>query len=395
MISSQEALEIIINHKLDFGTEKVSLSQSYGRVLKEPVFADRDFPPFDRVMMDGIAINHAAIKLEQTKFPIEGIQAAGSAQKSLQIQEHCYEVMTGAVLPNNTDTVIPYEKISITDGVVSLQLTDIKLGQHIHRKGTDQKKGNILIKENMQISGAEMGILATVGHFEVCVAKAPKILIVSTGDELIQVGQKPATHQLRRSNVYSLVGLLKAQHIHADEIHLTDNKKELSDKFEHLLNQYDVILCSGAVSMGKFDFLPEVFKELGVKQLFHKVAQRPGKPFWFGRKNHCSVFAFPGNPVSTYVGCLYYFNAWLSKSTGINQKENYAMLNEQFSFSPKLTYFLQVKLSNKTGTILATPLSGKGSGDLANLALADGFMILPPNKEHFHKGENYPIISYR
>ena len=169
----------------------------------------------------------------------------------------------------------------------------------------------------------------------------------------------------------------------------------MSRLIQHL-EKYDVLLFSGAVSKGKFDFLPEVFDELGVEKLFHKVKQRPGKPFWFGKKGSKCIFAFPGNPVSTFVGCLKYFYPWYKKSARIEfENQDKAMLSEDFTFKPELTYFLQVKTENRNGLLYATPFVGNGSGDLANLAETDAFLEIPDNRNDFKEGEVFPLIEFR
>jgi len=403
LTSVKEAITIILNNTEDFGTEEVAFDKSLGRVLKENIVADRDFPPFNRVSMDGIAINSKAFKNGQKAYKIEGIQAAGDSQKTLQSTANCLEAMTGSVLPKNTDAIVQYELLKIENGVATLQIDSIKEFQNIHKKGLDRKQGAILIKKNIKISAAEIGIFATVGKTTVKVAKQPKVMIISTGNELVQVNQTPAAFQIRRSNVFTLVAHLKRLNILAQTAHIEDDKEVLSQKIETFLNEYDVLLFSGAVSKGKLDFIPEVLNNLGVKKLFHRVKQRPGKPFWFGKKacsersrSDTTVFAFPGNPVSTYVSCLKYFYPWYYKSMGLNfENENQAILAEDYYFKPNLTYFLQVKLRNINGKLMATPLSGKGSGDLANLVNADAFLELPDDKSNFTKGEVFPIIKYR
>jgi molybdopterin molybdotransferase len=261
--------------------------------------------------------------------------------------------------------------------------------------------------------------LATVGKSTVKVAKNPKVMIVSTGDELVEISEIPKEYQIRRSNVHTLVSLLQKKNISADTSHITDNKNELKQKIEGFLSDYDVLLFSGAVSKGKFDFIPEVLDELGVEKLFHKVAQRPGKPFWFGikatssisgqdekltiersrnekGKNSTIVFAFPGNPISTFVSCVKYFYPWLDTSLGLKSKnENLAILANDITFKPSMTYFLQVKLEKRNGSIFAIPIAGKGSGDLANLVEVDAFLELPADKMEFKKGEAFPVIEYR
>jgi molybdopterin molybdotransferase len=437
MITSKKALEIILNHTKNFGVEEIPFIEATGRILKEAIVADRDFPPFNRVSMDGIAVVYDIFTSGRREFSIENMQAAGSEQVTLKHKENCIEAMTGAVLPKNTDAVIPYELVTIKDGKATVNLEEIKQLQNVHLQGKDRKVNDPLLKINTVISPAEIGVLATVGRVTVKVAKQPKVMIISTGDELVEVSENPLVHQIRRSNSYTLVALLENLHILADTVHITDDKPLLKQKIEQFLKDYDVLLFSGAVSKGKFDFIPEVLDELGVKKLFHRVKQRPGKPFWFGvkdalnisergennsfglsgqngdechservkrsepagrqgRESHTVVFAFPGNPVSTFVGCVKYFYPWVKKTMGIGfENKQKAILSEDYFFKPALTYFLQVKLENNNGMLYATPITGNGSGDLANLADADAFLELPDDRNEFKKGEVFPLIKYR
>lgn len=380
--------------------------------MKENIVADRDFPPFHRVSMDGVAVQLKQFEEGRRTFKIEGVQPAGSSQLTLKNNESCIEVMTGAVLPSNVDAVIPYEKVTIKNGIAELNIDALSYFQNIHQKGKDKKENDVLIKSNTKISPAEIGVLATVGKSTVKVAKQPKVMIISTGDELVEVNQQPKEYQIRRSNVHTLVATLAQHTINAETAHIVDNKKVLKEKIANFLTNYDVLLFSGAVSKGKFDFIPEILDELGVEKLFHKVAQRPGKPFWFGsiassalsehdvyegeKKADKIVFAFPGNPISTFVSCLKYFVPWWKKSIGLEfQNRNFAVLAEDVTFKPSLTYFLQVKLENRNGIVYATPNKGNGSGDLANLVETDGFVELPPNKTEFKKGDVFPFLNYR
>ena len=395
MISVANALQTVLKSSQNLGVEEISFLKSSGRILKEEIFADRDFPPFHRVSMDGIVIDYTSFKNGQRAFKIEGIQAAGSEQIALLDVKNCIEVMTGAVLPNKANTVIRYEDVAIDNGIATINIDAVIKGQNIHAQGKDGKAGALLIQENTKISAAEIGALATVGKSFVKVGKQPKVMIISTGDELVGVAEIPLAHQIRRSNVFTLVSLLQRLHISSETAHITDNKSILKSKIESYLKEYDVLLFSGAVSKGKYDFLPEVFEELGVKKLFHKVAQRPGKPFWFGQTGTCSVFGFPGNPISTFVNCLAYFYPWYYKSIGIELKEETAILAEDINFKPNLAYFLQVQLVSENGQLMAYPSTGNGSGDLASLVKTDAFIQLPSDKIEFKKGEVFPILKYR
>ena len=414
MISVEKALQIVLNSTQYFGVEEIPFIKSVGRVLKEEILADRDFPPFDRVSMDGIVIEYTSFKNGQRSFKIEGIQAAGSKQITLLDAQNCIEVMTGAVLPKKANTVIRYEDVTIKNGIATINIDSINDGQNIHIKGKDEKAGALLISKNTKISAAEIGVLATVGKAFVKVAKQPKVMIVSTGDELVGVDEIPLEHQIRRSNVFTLVSLLDRLNIPSETAHIADDKPILKAKIERYLQEYDVLLFSGAVSKGKFDFLPEIFEELEVEKRFHKVTQRPGKPFWFGHKvsldkkkwspnkqadvtyqKNTIVFGFPGNPISTFVNCLAYFYPWYYKSVGLEVKEETAILAEDITFKPSLTYFMQVKLESKNGNLIAFPVKGNGSGDLASLVKTDAFIQFPNDKINFKKGEVFAIIRYR
>ena len=395
MISVAQALQTVLNSCHNFGIEEIPFLKSMGRILKEEIVADRDFPPFNRVCMDGIAIDYQQFKNGRRVFKIEGIQAAGSKQIRLKNTKNCIEVMTGAILPNHTNTVIRYEDVTLEDGIATVNIDLIKEGQNSHNKGKDRKVNDLLITQNTKISAAEMGVLATVGKSVVKVAKQPKVMIVSTGDELVGVDQIPLEYQIRRSNVFTLVSLLERLNITSETSHISDDKLIIKSKIESYLHEYDVVLFSGAVSKGKYDFLPEIFEELKVYKKFHKVMQRPGKPFYFGKTDTCTVFGFPGNPISTFVNCLAYFYPWYHRSVGLEIIQETAILGEDVSFVPNLDYFLQVALENKSGNLVAIPVAANGSGDLASLANTDAFIQLPKDTTEFKKGIVYPILKYR
>lgn len=395
-ISVKEATSIILNNTEIFGVETIPLTNTLSRVLKESVFADRDFPPFDRVSMDGIAISKASFDKGIRSFKIEDIQAAGKAQISLINPDYCIEAMTGAILPLNTHAVIPYEQVTIENGIAKVLIDEISYFKNIHPKGFDKKENELLISENTIIGAAEIGVLATVGKTHVKVAKQPRIAIIATGDELVNVNQTPKPFQIRKSNVYSVLALLNELNLDADLFHLNDDKAALLKEIDQILKDFDILIFSGGVSKGKFDFLPQVLEELEVKKCFHSVKQKPGKPFWFGKKGSKTIFAFPGNPVATFLNFIKYFKPWYLKSVGLDfESNNLAILEEDFTFKSDLTYYLQVKISNKFGMLFAKPIIGNGSADLVNLVEADGFLELTAEKSEFKKGSSLPYLPYR
>ena len=378
MISYEQAQQIVLAHSMDYGDETVPMESSLGRILAETVVADRDFPPFDRSIRDGIAINFDAFDSKKAALPVEGTAQAGDPQMSLGDTSCCLEVMTGAMLPKNTDTVVMYEHTGRDMGSFTIE-RPVRKGQHIQSRGSDTKAGEAVLQKGTKIDAAVIGVLASVGKAEVQVKKAPKIAVVSTGNELVEVGEAPLPHQIRKSNSHTLKALLGREKIVADLFHLQDDLRAMERALEQWIATYDVLLLSGGVSMGKYDYLPEAFDHLGVEKLFHKVAQRPGKPFWFGRhQNGCLIFSFPGNPVSTYVGHTLYFVPWLEKAMGREPQKFDVILDAPHTNTTDLTLFMGAKIRLESGKLLATLVQSSGSGDLTGLATIDGFVRLAP-----------------
>lgn len=398
MITVNEAFDKIMATASDFGTEVVSIMQAEGRVLREKIVADRAFPPFDRVTMDGIAVNWNDFAEGKRTFEVEDLQAAGMPQKTLK-GNGCIEVMTGAIIPENTDTVIPYEDLLKNEKAKTFTVEkNINKGQNIHTQGSDVKQGEVLLNEGVKITGAETAILATVGKDLVLVSRQPLVALVATGDELVEITEVPEKHQLRMSNVYALYNQLKRLGIEATIHHIKDEKEALQTDFSLLFEEKDVIICSGGVSAGKFDYIPQVLNDLGVDVLFHKVKQRPGKPFLFGvSKRNVPFFGLPGNPVSGFM-CLHRFVIpWLLKSLQLPHVKSItqAVLATTVNFDKPLTFFAPVELSiSAQGYVSATPQLTNGSGDFATLTSANAFIELPENKDVFKAGEVYPVWIY-
>lgn len=393
MISVNKASNIIHQFPFNPKVESIALQKAMGRILATDVVADRYFPPFDRVAMDGVCLRFEDVQNGQRQFAISGTQAAGAPPLNLEAQT-AIEIMTGASLALGADTVIRYEDLDIKNGVATLLVDDIRHGQNVHKKGSDRRKGEVLIPQNTTITAPTIGVLATVGQSHVSVYTLPKVIIVSTGDELVNIEDTPLPHQIRKSNVHSLQALLHKYSIIPMLLHLPDEKLELTKQMETIIDEFDVVLMSGAVSKGKFDFLPEVLLDIGVEKQFHKVEQRPGKPFWFGTKQDTAVFAFPGNPVSTFVCAIRFFEPWLKKSYHQKLGAQHAYLSEDVTFKPNLTYFLQVFVTNESGKLIAKPVVGNGSGDLANLTVANAFMELPSNQIDFKAGQVHPVWMF-
>jgi molybdopterin molybdotransferase len=396
MVSVAEATDIIFSNLYVPKIETVELREAFHRVLAERIVADRDFPPFDRVSMDGIAINFEQWEKGKREFQIEATQAAGNPRKRLQNSENCLEAMTGAMLPTGTDTVVKYEELDVKNGIATLLSDRAEKWQNVHKKGIDCKKEDVLLEPGILLSPAEIALLASVGKTQVSVYAMPKTAIISSGDELVDVKETPKAHQIRRSNTYAIEAGMQSLHWNGAQFHFPDKKNVLKKSLKEVIDNHEVLILSGGVSKGKFDFIPEVFEELGVKKLFHQVSQRPGKPFWFGvSKEGKIIFALPGNPVSTYM-CFYrYIKPWILTSLNVDSALLTVVLGQNFSFTPSLTYFLQVEVRSENGELIAYPEAGGGSGDFVNLKNVTGFIELPADKTSFQAGDVFAYFPFR
>ncbi len=391
MISVLEALKIVEENIQSFKTECVDLYDAFGRVLQEEIRADRDFPSFDKSLMDGIAICFSAWNKGVRHFKIIGTQPAGVEAIDLESESDCVEIMTGAVVSQKADCVIPVEAIKVLEGYAVVEDDcDPRQFQYISQQGSHQREGDLLLKKGTSMLAPQISIAASVGRSKLMVSIKPKVAVISTGDEIVDIDKPLKSFETRKSNSYFLksafdgTGLLQSS-----MFHLKDDREEMLNKLSTILKEFDLIVLSGGVSMGKFDYVPEVLSKLGVEVLFHKVAQRPGKPFWFGiSKEKKAVFALPGNPLSTQIGAYRYILHNVRKALGINNlKKQFTSLKENVTFKSKLTYFAPVKIEySLDACLLAHVLPTGGSGDIAAVAESDGFIELPAHLNHFESG---------
>lgn len=393
MISVSEALNIVCNNALDLGIEHIELSDISGRVLAEEIFADRPFPPFDRVCMDGIAINYNAYSEGKREFPVEKMGKAGSPQQVLEDLEKCIEIMTGAPLPMNTNTVIRFEDLEDKHGSYLIS-AEVEQNKNIHYRGSDHSEKAILLQPGKTLSAADVNLLATLGKTKVAVSTLPRIAVISSGDELVPISEKPKDYQIRRSNVHMLKARMNEFQISATDYHLQDDLDSIVEELKEIEKTNDVIMLCGGVSKGKLDFIPEALERSGYKKLFHRVKQRPGKPFWFGRKGDKVVFAFPGNPVSSLACFHKYFVPWLNETMRRNDEKSWTVaLSKDISFKPSLTYFAQAKVQTDENAKLIVEIHhGNGSGDLVNPTQVDGFVEFPDDRSEFKRGEIFNFL---
>lgn len=384
----QAASRLIESHLVCLPIESLPVAHCAGAVLRENVYAERDQPPFDRVIMDGIAVVSGA---SRRRWQVQATQAAGDAPLTLASPGHCIEVMTGAMLPSGCDCVLPVEQLKVAEG--SAEYTGsaaLSPWRNIHRRASDERQGALLLATGTVLHAPEIAVAASAGMARLRVSGQPSIMVISTGNELVEPGEPIAPHQIRRSNAYAVAAALRERGFQrVAEDHIADDLALLRDRLGRLLRTHEVLVLSGGVSMGKFDLVPQVLAELGVERLLHGIAQRPGKPMWFGTTTDGrAVFALPGNPVSTLV-CLarYVLPALYAAMGGRQRAQERIALAQPLSWEAPLTGFMPVRVSfDDWGRPWATPQPTNGSGDATALALTDGFVELPPGPTELPRG---------
>ncbi len=381
MIEVAEAEALILANVPRLPAVREALADCVGRVLAEDVVAERDQPPFDRVTMDGIAIAYRDFAAGTRAFEVVGTQAAGAAPLALTRAAQCVRVMTGAILPRGADTVIPVERVTSAAARAEVeQRAPVTDRQFVHPRGSDRAMGRVVLAAGSRIGPAEIAVLASAGRGSVAVAALPRVAVISTGDELVDVDEPLAPYQIRSSNDRAIEASLTLHRLaRVTRSRLRDESAALAEAIARLDADSDALVLSGGVSMGQFDLVPAVLAELGARLVFHKIRQRPGKPMWFGSSARGKpIFALPGNPVSTLVCATRYVVPALRAAAGLAPPPaELVALAAPAEASAELTYFLPVKLEwSASGAALAAPRPTNTSGDFVALAGTDGFVEL-------------------
>lgn len=383
LISPATAKDLIAQHLNSIASIRCPLNKCARRVLRQTVVADRPFPPFNRSMMDGFAIRAKDIN-DQGIFKIAVQMPAGkAAQKIGPEKAHCAEIMTGAVVPEDADCVVPYEvtKRIDSDTIQLLQPTEHHVGDCIHTYASDRPAGETLLQPGIQIGSREVAVAASCGYNELHVAKIPAIAIVSTGDELVNVTSQPEAHQIRRSNDIAIETALAGVHLYAQECaHLPDDAKISKKQLQSLIETNDIVIISGGISMGKKDYIPDVLDELGLSGHFHGIAQKPGKPMGFWSNAQSAVFTLPGNPSSTLTCLHHYVIPALFRAMGqtVFSPPITVAIDAPIKARDDLTIFLPVQLIEGNQ---ASPRPTNNSGDLVRILDSDGYIEVAPTKE--------------
>lgn len=391
MLSPAEADLRIGQHLQCLPIESLPLAQCAGAVLRENIYAERDEPPFDRVSMDGVALDSESVSGGTRTFRIQARQAAGEAPLTLASPAQCIQVLTGAVLPTGCDAVVPEEELAVTQDEVTLAAAArAEPWRCVRRRGSDTRQGALLVSAGVRLRSPQIAIAAAAGMGRIRVSSQPMLAVISTGSELIEPGEPVLAHQVRRANAYAIVSALREHGFQrvADD-HLQDDAAELRARLRFHLETHDVLVLSGGLSGGGFDLLPRVLEELGVRALVDGVAQRPGKPLWFGiAPSGTAVFGLPSSPLSSLVCLTRYVLPALFVSLGQSPATGERLaLASQVEVNDALTHFLPVSCQQDDwGRTWAQPAGFDNPAECTTLAGTDGFVELPPGPNTYPKG---------
>ncbi|OGP64484.1 MAG: hypothetical protein A3K22_04310 [Deltaproteobacteria bacterium RBG_16_42_7] len=403
MISVEAALEIILSEIKPLGMERVNILSSMGRVLGEDIVADTDNPSWDNSAMDGYAVRAVDTKEASKDQPvtlqiIEDLPAGYVAKKSVK-RGQTIRIMTGAPMPKGADAVIMVEDTERRSGVSSQKsevkiFKEAKVGDNVRKAGEDFKKGDIVLRKGMTIRPAEIGMLAAVGKPNVYVYQQPNVAVLSTGDELIEIEEAPMNGKIRNSNSYAIAAQIKACGATPIQLGIArDTKKDLKEKLEFGLTA-DCIVSSGGVSVGDFDFVKDVLKQMGSEMRFWKVAMKPGKPLAFGVIANKPAFGLPGNPISSMVAFEQFVRPAILKMMGkkdIFKRAFDALLTKPVKKKAGRMHFVRAALEQKDGQFYVTPLEGQGSGILSSMVKANCLIILPEDAKDVEKDSKVKV----
>ena len=374
--------------------ETIPLDDALGRVLASLVTADRDYPPFNRSARDGFAVRASDVANPPARMKIIGQTRAGEPSK-FQIQPgETVEIMTGAPGPEGADTVVMWEHSTRDGDDVTLEKS-VPAGKNLIFRGSEAKQGSVVLESGVRLDYPEIALLASTGNASVEVYRKPTVAILSTGDEVVELDVSPEPFQIRNSNAYSLAMQVRRQ---GGEPRILPIASDRLDRTRELVEEglkSDLLLLSGGVSMGKYDFVEQVLSELGAEFYFTEVKIQPGKPLVFGRVGSTPVFGLPGNPISTMVTFEVFARIALHRLAGRGSSPLpflEARLGSDFKHKPVLTRFLPSVLDGDYAEATVNPVKWQGSGDLVALARANCFLVATPDRESWKAGETIFVL---
>jgi molybdopterin molybdotransferase len=400
MISVQEAKSLIQEQVVPMPLHLMPLAMAAGATLGADVYAKIDIPAFEQSSMDGYAI-----RFDERLLPlaINGEMQAGADHQFTLLPENASRIFTGAPLPQGADTVVMQEKVEINNGILTILDDQLSLGLNVRKKGAEAAAGTLAMQKGCKLTPAALGFLAGIGVTEVEVCLTPSVAIIVTGKELKKPGAELAFGQVYESNSYSLTAALELAQVTKINYYSADDKlDELTAVLKEALSVNDVVLLTGGVSVGDYDFVLRAAEASEVKQIFHKVKQKPGKPLYFGKTSKQIVFGLPGNP-SSVLSCFYQYVLpalekmidYRSNSSAEGQpsgslKTQEAVLTHECTKSAGLTHFLKAQFND--GNV--TPLSAQESFRMSSFAQANCMIELPEAETVFAAGSKVKVYIF-
>ncbi len=398
MISVHDALTTILDTVSPLAGERLGLLDAVGRVLAEEIRSEREVPPFANSAMDGYAVRWDDIRATTADQPVtlevlEVIQAGAIPKQPVTIST-ASKIMTGAVMPSGADTVVKVEDTEEHDGRVWIKRSE-RSGNNVRGSGEDIQRGQVVLEKGRVLRSADIGLLASVGRSLVLVRQRPRVAILSTGNELAEIDDALRPGQIVNSNAYTLAAAVReAGGIPIPLALARDTLEEIRAALGEAV-RHDVVLSTGGVSVGDFDFVKQAMDELHMHRLFWQVAQRPGKPLTFGLLRERPYFGLPGNPVSALVCFYLYVRPALRKMTGHDKlflPTVHATMGAEVPKAKGLTEFIRCRLTHEHGRYTAHSTGNQSSGVLSSLSLGEGLIIGPAELPLLPKGMGVKVI---
>jgi molybdopterin molybdotransferase len=376
-------------------SEPVPLPDSFSRILREDIFSDADSPPFDKAIRDGFAVRYEDLSQVPASLSVIGESRAGFGSSVTVQSGQCCEIMTGAPVPPGANAVVMVENTERLSPSSVRVLKSVRESEGLLRRAAESRKGEKILQSGHRIGLADLGLLASVGKSSVLVSKKPRVAILATGDELVEVRENPGPSQIRNSNSYTI----EAQVIEAGAVpvqlgiardRLDDLRAKIGRGLEH-----DILLVSGGVSMGKYDLVENVFAEFGVEVLFDKIAMKPGKPTVFGHLDHAYVFGLPGNPISTMVSFHMFVRPlilFLLKAESTKPRILEATLDAPARRDPQRAAIVPALVHFDAGQYHIQTAPWKGSSDLVGLSRSNALIVIPKGQGSLERGEQVQFL---
>ncbi len=403
MLCIEDALDIILKHTPSLGEEEVKLAQAVGRVLRHDCVSDLDLPPFDRARMDGYALRAADTETAAPGRPVRlraiGEAAAGHAFEGQVNSGEAVRIMTGAPVPSGADAVEKIEVIRVLSGGLIEIEAPLKPGQFITPCGVEARAGDVMVKSGDRVTPAVAATLASFGYARLKVSRRPRLALLSTGTELVEVEERPGPAQIRNSNTYSLAGYAEAAGAEVLSAGIVrDDFDATREAIAEALSSSDAVMLSGGVSMGDYDLVKPALREIGAEVLVEKVAMHPGKPTVFAKLGEKVIFGLPGNPVSVAVSFHLFARPALLKMQGareIHPPRMQVYAARPVKGAPPRRSHQPARLVIREGRVEAEPLKWSGSSDLVAFMRADCLIVVPEDRQSLNEGELVEVISLR